>query len=363
MKLNLLLNKILLIQAEYKELLNALLPKLNCSYTPCALDEINLFWFRHIEEVRLFLKAWFPGENSYVFTASTFMDYDANEHLPFLLMGDQHVLDDPLSKYSEIQRELQNGKDAKILYEQIIQTAEDNLKLLDNVCGEILILPLRLLSQSNDYKFLYEGGEQAFVSLFNGIDSLKDYFSKCRTFSDIMHFARKDIEELVVFSEDDNMTLPFEERFRRTLANTQYLVDEGKPESYNFYILVFGCIQQAVDIIASCLEYDRIPYIRYPVSFHYITLLLENMLDNRRAQRLCYKMNISFVVHQLCDTDKLASIQLDGFIKKSQEYNFSSRLFQTLTDHGIDETNFFNRTVKQIIVDELEKFYSMLSST
>ena len=151
MKSNLLLNKIHLIQTEYKELLTALLPKLKSSHAPEALDEINLFWLRHIEEVQLYLKAWFPGENSYVFTAATYMDYSDKEHLPFLLMGDKHILDDPLSKYAEIRNRMPEGKDAEFLYKQIGITAEDNLKLLENVHEEILILPLRLLNQSNTY--------------------------------------------------------------------------------------------------------------------------------------------------------------------------------------------------------------------
>ena len=184
MKSNLLLDKIHLIQTEYKELLATLLPKLKSRHSPEALDEINLFWLRHIEEIQLYLKAWFPGENSYVFTAATFMDFEDNEHLPFLLMGDKHILDDPLSKYSEIRSKMPDGKDAEFLYEQIGVTAEDNLKLLENVHGEILILPLRLLNQSNDYHSLYSVGGQAFISLFNGIDNLNDYFAKCNSIDD-----------------------------------------------------------------------------------------------------------------------------------------------------------------------------------
>lgn len=88
-----------------------------------------MFWLRHIEEVQLYLKAWFPSENSYVFTAATFMGFDDNEHLPFLLMGDKYVLDGPLSKYSEIRSKMPAAKDAEILYEQIGVAAEDNLKL------------------------------------------------------------------------------------------------------------------------------------------------------------------------------------------------------------------------------------------
>ena len=181
-----------------------MLPKLKSRHVPEALDEINLFWLRNIEEVQLYLRAWFPGENSYVFTAATYMDYDDKEYLPFLLMGDKHILDDPLSRYAEIQSKMLKGKDAEFLYKQIGVTAEDNLKLLENVGEKILILPLRILNQSNDYNSFYKVGEQAFVSLFNGINSVSDYFSKCESIDDIMQYARGDIGRLVMFSEDDD---------------------------------------------------------------------------------------------------------------------------------------------------------------
>ena len=332
MKSNLLLNKIYLIQSEYKELLTALLPKLINSHAPEALDEINLFWFRHNEEVQLYLRKWFSGENSYAFTAATYMDYDEKEHLPFLLMGDKHVLDDPLGKYAEIRNKMPVGRDAEFLYKQIGVTAEDNLKILENVNEEILILPMRLLSQTNAHNFLYKVGEQAFISLFNNIDSLNDFFSKCNSIDDIIQYARKDIGRLIMFTEDDNASLPFKERFKIALAGTQYMLDINKPDSHNFYNLVFGCIQQAIDIIVSCMEYDCIPYIRYPVSLHYISLLTESMLDLGKEQinTLRFKMSVAFVVSRLCDKDSLATVCIAEFLKKNQEYNFNGKLFQSL---------------------------------
>lgn len=360
MKSNLLLNKIHLVQTEYKELLTALLPKLKSSHSPEALDEINLFWLRHIEEIQLYLKAWFPGENSYVFTAATFMDFEDNEHLPFLLMGDKHILDDPLSKYSEIRSKMPNGKDAEFLYKQIGVTAEDNLKLLNNVREEILILPLRLLNQSNDHNSLYKVGEQAFVSLFNGINSLSDYFTKCDSIDDIMRFARDDIGKLVMFSEDDNITRSFKERFRVALAGTQYMVDPTMSDSHNFFMLVFGCIQQAIDIIVSCVEYGCIPYIRYPVSLHYISLLSESMLDLEHIVTLRFKMSVAFIVYQLCDKDRLAVVCLEEFIKRNQVYGFNERLFCALAERGVNKNNFLGRTITQLVLSELQEWYDYL---
>jgi hypothetical protein len=361
LKSNLLLNKIHLIQIEYKELLAALVPKLKSSHAPEALDEINLFWLRHIEEIQLYLRAWFPGENSYVFTAATYMDYDDKEHLPFLLMGDKHVLDDPLSKYAKIRNKMAEGKHAEFLYKQIGITAEDNLKLLENVHEEILILPLRLLNQSNAHNSLYKVGEQAFVSLFNEINSLSDYFSKCDSIDDIIQYAREDIGRLVMFSEDDDASLPFKERFKAALAGTQYMVDVNKPDSDNFFMLVFGCIQQAIDVIVSCVEYGCIPYIRYPVSFHYISLLSGSMLDIEHIHKLRFKMSVAFIVYQLCDKDKLATVSLVKFMKKNQEYNFNSKLYHVLTEHGVNEKSFLGHSITQLVIDELEEFYGILS--
>lgn len=361
MKSNLLLNKIHLIQTEYKELLSALLPKLKTNHAPEALDEINLFWIRHIEEVQLYLKSWFPGKDSYVFTAATFMDFEDNEHLPFLLIGNKHILDDPLSKYSEIQSKMPAGKDAEFLYKQISVTAEDNLKLLDNLHDEILILPMRFLNQSNNHHSLYEIGEQVFISLFNGINSLSDYFFKCDSIDDIMHFAREDIGRLVMFSEDDDATLPFEERFKNALSGTQYMVDTNKPDAYNFFMFVFGCIQEAIDVIVSCVEYGCIPYIRYPVALHYISLLSESMSKIEHIATLRFKMNIAFVVYQLCDKHRLSEVSLKEVLRKNHIYSFNDKLFCKLAEYGINEKNFLGYTITQLVHDELGKFYNKLS--
>lgn len=361
MNSNLLLNKIHLIQIEYKNLLVSLLPKFKSTYAPEALDEINLFWLRRIEVVKLYLKNWLPGKNSYVFTAATFMDFDDNEHLPFLLMGNKHILDDPLSKYSLIRSEMSKGKDAEFLYKQISVTAEDNLKVLENIHNEILILPLRLLNQSNDQKAFEKVGEQVFVSLFNNIYSLNEYFEKCNSIDDIIHFARDDIGRLVMFSEDDDVMLDFKERFRIALIDTKYMVDPNRSDSYNFFMLVFGFIQQALGIIVSCMEYECIPYIRYPVSLHYISMMSQSILDIEHVVMLRFRMSVGFVVYKLCDKSKLASVCLEDFLEKNKIYNFNDKLFNALTNYKINEKNFFKHKITQLVIDELDAFYNFLS--
>lgn len=360
MKSNLLLNKICLIQNEYKSLLALLLPKLKNSYAPEVLDEINLFWFRHMGEIQLYLKNWFSGENSYVFTADTHMGFDDNEHLPFLLMGDKLVFDDPLSKYSEIQREMPKGKTSEYLYQQIRITAEDNLKLLENVSERILILPLSISNQTSSFEYLYELGEHVFINLFKDINDLSDYFNKCSSIDDIIQYAHNNIEKLIVFSENDDTTLPFKDRFRTAVAEMQYMVDPNKTDSENFIIIVFGYIQQAISVIVSCVELGCFPYIRNSVSLNYILLLSESMLDIKQINMHRFKASVAFAVYQLFDYERFSAIHLDEFLKKSQKYKFSTKLFETLKKHDVTESNFTSDTIIQVVGNELSKFYNML---
>lgn len=360
MKLSLLQNKITSVQNRYAELLSSLLPKMKTKHLSEALDEINLFWVRNINIVKLYLKTMFPGQNSYVFTAATYMDIDDMEHLPFLLIGDKHVLDDPLNQYAAMHHSIHTEKDLEYLYQQIEITAQNNLKLLKSVKSHILILPLRLLNQSISQSTLFSIGEQAFTNLFVGINSVHDYFEKCNSIEDIIRYSHSDMERLVIFSEEDDRSLSFEHRFKSALSENDYVIDPSKSDAYNFFILVFGRIQQGIDIIMSCVEYECIPYIRYPIALHYISVLLESMMEVEHLVSLQYRMVIAFITSQLCDKEKLATVSFEKFLTISQEYHFSDNLFNVLNQHGINKNNYHNYRISDLVNMELNKFYDKL---
>lgn len=87
LNLGLLETKINSIQEEYKNLLITLLPRLKSSMSKEALDDINLFWIKHMDAVELYLQAIFAGEESYVFTASTYMIMTIKNTFLFCFLG------------------------------------------------------------------------------------------------------------------------------------------------------------------------------------------------------------------------------------------------------------------------------------
>ena len=356
---NFLLNKINLIQCEYRETLECLLPKLKRDYT--ALDEIALFWNRYIEVVQLYLKYFFAGKDSYVFTSSAFLDINRKDHIPFLLIGKNHVVDDPLRKYVDVLSKISNGEKTEFLYRQIGITVEAHLKLLKSLDNQLLILPVRLLNQKSNYQFLYEMGENAFISFFEDIDSLEQYYKKCETYEDIIRYAKDNIAELILFSDDDDKSLPFEVRFKKMLEDYNDELSIEMTDANKFFMVIFGYIQQAIEVIVSCTEYECIPYVIHPISLHYIFLLSENIYNIKYIGILRFKTMVLYILYQLCDKDRHAHIEFEKFLQKIQVYDFNNKLFNSLNTNGINEDKFFDSNLKGLISDELEKFYQSIA--
>lgn len=357
LKSNLLVEKTLQMQNEYKNLLSNLMMSLRESISLVALDEINLFWFKNMDLVRLYLSNEFANKDSYTFTASTFLDFDDNEQYPFLLLGTNHILDDPLCKYSEICSQIPDGMASEEFLGQIKKTAEDNLKILKNCNDQIILLPLRLLSQTPKDSLIFKMGEQAFSSLFNGINSLKEFFEKCSSFDDIMRYAREDIGNIVLFSESDDKSLPFELRYNQAKKENSCVIRSEYNEARNFFMMVFGSIQQAVDVIVSCMEYKCIPFIRYPVALNYIVLLEEVMHKLPFISEMRYKMCVANTLYIICDKERLSKFGFKKFITAVKTSDFSKLLFKSLLDHNIKENNFDVNAAAPIIEECLDELY------
>lgn len=360
MKYNLLSEKIIKIQDDYKYLLLALQENIENEFSTAALDEINLFWKRNIGVVQLYLYNEFSQNDGYVFTAATFMDYEDKEQYPFLLLGKQHILDDPLCKYSSICNSLDDPNVVEILKEQIKLTLDDNIKILENCKNAILVLPLRLISQITNDSVIYKFGENAFASLFNEIETIENYFEKCVTFSDIIHYAKSDIDKWVVFSENDNKELSFQERFNQAIKDNADMIGHYESDAKAFFVMVYGCIQQAIDVIVSCVEYNCTPFIRYPVALNYILLLIETLSKHKNLINMRFKLCIANLIYRICDKEKLSIIGFDKFIDRIEKYNFNDKLFCALKEHNIDEETFTVKNTVPVIENVLCKLYEFL---
>ena len=80
------------------------------------------------------------------------------------------------------------------------------------------------------------------------------------------------------------------------------------------------------------------------------------------GQALLYALRRSQIVYKLCDKKRINTTDLNSFLTKSQEYSFSDKLFNTLSARGINENNFTNYPIRQLVVEELEKYYDWMET-
>lgn len=359
---NMLENFIFDLQVQYKALLTRLTPNLNTQNSCSALDEINIFWYSNMDAIKMYLHYFVANADSFIFTASTFLDIGDNEQYPFILLGKMHIVDDPLSKYSEVAVKGINGKFSDKLKEQIELTAADNIRILSEYKGRILILPLRLLSQNDETQLLFSAGEKAFLSLFNGINDFKDYFLKCNTINDILDFARDDIENVILFTEDDDQSAPFLQRYESAVKEFNYMFDQNSNDAHKFFFLVYGYIQQSFDVLMSCIEYNCTPYLRNLVSFCYFMLVSENFNDIEILSAIRYKCCIAHLIYRLCSKEILARYSLETVTRVSSELNFQTMLFNSLATAGVSEKNFSPNKIAPSVEQCLQTLYHALET-
>lgn len=363
MPCRLLEDSIASLQREYRDLLMALLPDLRSQNAISSLDEINIFWHSNMGLVRLYLDYIVSNSGSYVFTASTCMDTDQSEQYPFMLLGNAHIVDDPLGSYSELVAGESPGVFADVLREQIALAATEDVRVLEKSHDRIVVLPFRLLSQNHEDPSLYEAGEKAFVSLFENISDLKDYFAKCESFEDILKYARKDMGDTIVLTEHDNRTKPFSDRFQNAVQELDHMFENGWSEARKFFQIVYGYIQQSVDILASCVRYNCTPYIRHQPSLVYFMLLSENFVELTNVSSMRYKACIAHLIYCICDAEKLRNADFDNYCRLVSETRFQDVLFSSLAEAGVTEHDFSPNRIAPILNKRLDELYAALFQT
>lgn len=360
MKKNLLIQEIKILQNEYRELLAKLLVYIEKDSILVALDEIVVFWMRHMDLVQLFLRSHAIHNQCYIFTAATYMDIADKENYPFMLLGDLHIMDDPLGRYCELCTKMQKDEISTEFWQQIVLTAKDDIRIIEECFGYIYVLPIRLINQLSDIKELMRISEQAFVNLFQDINSLKEYFSLCETFDDVIEHLRDKAENVILLGNNDNKELSIKERLHNSISDMPHLFNGNYSESFMFYQIVFGGIQQAVDVLLTCMEYKMIPLIRYKVVLNYFLLLADNFRDVDKADELKYKTCITHLIYQICDKEKLSRKGFKHFISTIQEIEFGKTVFIELKTRVsfTDRLNF--SVILPIIEEKLNELYNVM---
>lgn len=354
MKSDLLKDELRKLQIEYRIVLENALENIYQNDSNAVIDEINVFWFRNKKLVQCILNYLHEPYTAYVFTAATILDLDDYEHYPFVSLGKYHFWDDPIYRYSEIATKIDNTSFGEQMREQVILTIKDNIKILDNARDIIYILPIRLLSNI-DTKLTHRAAQQAFLSLFKNDIDFDLYRKNFKTISDIREELATGIENSIIFSDDDDVSLDFETRFRNYKDSTVFPLSTNSTDAEIFWFGIYGYLAQAFDSILMCSEYQLIPYIRFEVAFKYILKLSGNFGESQELKDLVFKCIIAHTLHHTFDKRKIHNVDFRKYYQEIQNYKFENQLFSDLQIEKISIDNPSLDKMVTIINKNLEK--------
>lgn len=334
---NYLLKKIIKeTQIEYLDLLKKMMPMLyDEKYVVVALDEISLFWRKKKTVIDMYLQYIVKERNTVFYTAATYFDVKNGEQYPFLLMGDEHIFDDPLGRYCEICHNF--GDAPKVLSEKVSVCAKDNIDIIEKCEGLILVLPLRFMGNKMDEEEFLKIGEKAFLDFFNGIPDLNTYFSVCNTIDDVIRYFKDEYKDAVYLYEGDNVRIEFRTRIESAIKKIKTNMGEGYSQGQYFYFSIFGPLQQAIDILFVASAYNAVPLIRYSVALHNVFLLLPVFFgdDNDDIKAKIYVLNS---LYKMFDQELYVDKSLSEFYERVKKFSFEDKALSCFKADNLKRT-------------------------
>lgn len=358
---DLLFEKICLIQAEYRLILEKIVDNVSPDdISDAILDEINLFWTTRLDIVDLYLRNLTSTQDTYAFTGATFLDLEELEHYSLILLGDIQILDDQAYIYANVVAKVKNSELTQRMRRQIINSIRSNLEILSNFNNNILVLPLR----SSDFEhreLILKNMNHAFLELFkNPPGSMEEYFETYTTIDDLCNGLRDYVPNVLILSDNDDISKPFEERLNIALKDKCLSLGIDESPAFKFRTIVTGYLGQALDIILSCDTYKIIPYIRYSVAFHYVLLLSKNFSEQWEIQPMFFKCCLARIIYQNFDVERFKDVDFNIYYTVVRKSNFYQDLLSAFPVQSMECVS--AKEMNNNVREKLEKFYSLFDN-
>jgi len=320
-----LFEEILDIQDQYKSLLLSVREAKNDPHFFSLLDEVAVFWKENLKKVDLLIRHLPANRLKYFFTASTFMDIEDYEHYAFVALGAIHIFDDPLPSLIIKDQSFDLCSKSHHVTNEINRLVTDNIKVLEEGSGIILILPIRMLYDKYAANSNTDTVEDFFLGLFSDVKTFSNYMTDINSIQDIEQHLRPEIVNAIIFCPD-TVDASFQERFRK--ARLYYNLDfaANMSDSEFFHMIVRGYLEQCHRIIMISLAYDIIPYLRDSVALFYLVLILNNLKSCNEVDFLTNQSILANIFYNQFDKGEIIESGFPAYCEMLRYIQFNQRL-------------------------------------
>ena len=328
------------IQEEYKQLLEELYDEKDKDEFVYVIDEISLFWYSKRNVVEIIMENISEDFDAYLFTGATYLDIEGGEHYSFVSLGKVHIVDDPLAKYAEAIKLNLNDSFYRMMKKQIILAFEDNLRILEECFGKVFLLPVTLINRMED-GLVKEVSEKVLVSMFKEELSIKEILA-IKSLSELISMLKESIQEQIVFLEGEDRKEDIIIRFETYLKEMNNPFEDMR-DSHKFLYSILGFISQSLQILLCAVQYKMVPYIRYGVTFNYLTIIGGNFIDVPRMQETMFKTAFTHLFYKKFDWDMTKLIEFSGYCDVVEQIDIIGHLEKQMgKKYEFNCTNFKN---------------------
>jgi hypothetical protein len=353
------------IQSEYKENFFKLYEvyfheEITYELVTRFIDEINAFWHKNKEFLDYEMERLTESNLCLLLSGAIYLDVKESEHYYFKTFGDYHFLPDPFLKLESFFLIPKEEMDLEETLGYFSRALQDTVEILKEYNQHFYFFPMRLMAIENidEHRKLIDIFYIRFLSTIcdHEFQSKEEFISINWNFENIEKKLSNNYERLI-FSEDDKNSKTLREKINsyiQSQMNMKILTD-GKSESEIFYICLFTWLSQVLDILLICTYLRLQPYIRFSITFHYLTLVMYTFIEDEFIKKMIRKSIIFFVFRKSYNVEKFKKMNFDQYANRTKHKNLLDKIINEMEK---DELNIFEGGVKKlekIISDKLNE--------
>lgn len=324
------------------------------------LDEIKCFWLERLEAIEFELEELTADNSCFLLSGAIYLNVSDYEHYYFKSLGDYHLLSDPFLRMENFFRAPEDRINSKETIDYFKEVYIDTIEVLTNYKNHFFILPIREMAIKDESKHhdLLETFSLKFISsmLNKRFSTQEEFCDNYKSFEEIENDMDNVAREHFKFSDTDENGLSLREKIERyceAQTNFKNLIND-KPESQIFLISTYSWISQIIEILFICVYLRLFPYIRFNVTFHYLTIVMHTFIDDKNLKEMIERTIVLYILHKTIEKKKFANIEFNDFCKLIENKSLLDVIIDKMHALGIDICKGGIKQVQSIIIKEFD---------
>ena len=313
----------------------------------CIIDEIKLFWLERKEILDFELEELTEENTCFLLSGAIYLDVSDYEHYYLKSLGDYHLLFDPFLKMENFFRisegKTQNNDFGYIDYFKKVYS--DAIKILKNFKNHFYILPINeiAIQDVNSHREMLNKFFFIFLSsaLDHDIYNEEEFHQKYKTFEDIEKSMNQNFSGKLIFNDPGDFSLSLKDRIEKYIKSQRSLIFimQNKTESERFFIALYSYVTQIMDILLICTMLRVFPFIRFDVTFYYLTLIMYTFVEDSNLKKLIEHAIISFVFHKAIEKERFKNIKFDDYLYLLNQKSLLAAIFENVHEKDLEIIN------------------------